>query len=134
MPSGCFEQTSSTTYPNVLALDYLRRTGKSVPAVEGKARQYIQLGYQRLLTFEVPGGGFDWFGRPPANRTLTAYGLMEFQDMAKVSDVDPESPWVTGTLHNLGEEAQGSPNYVYYKLAAMGYGANGNSDAIPAKE
>ena len=25
MPNGCFEQTSSTTYPNVLALDYLLR-------------------------------------------------------------------------------------------------------------
>jgi hypothetical protein len=90
MPSGCFEQTSSTTYPNILALDYLRRTNKSVPEVEAKARQYIHLGYQRLLTFEVAGGGFDWFGRAPANRTLTAYGLMEFQDMAKVHDVDPQ--------------------------------------------
>src|SRR5208337_1804896 len=30
------------------------------------------------------------FGRPPANRTLTAYGLMEFQDMARVHDVDPQ--------------------------------------------
>ena len=87
-PYGCFEQTSSTTYPNVLALDYLRRTGKSVPPVEAKARQYIHLGYQRLLSFEIAGGGFDWFGRPPANRTLTAYGLMEFQDMARVHDVD----------------------------------------------
>jgi uncharacterized protein YfaS (alpha-2-macroglobulin family) len=37
----------------------------------------------------VDGGGFDWFGNPPANRTLTAYGLMEFQDMAQVHDVDP---------------------------------------------
>jgi hypothetical protein len=90
MPSGCFEQTSSTTYPNILALDYLRRTGKSVPAVQIRAKQYIHTGYQRLLSFEVPGGGFDWFGRPPANRTLTAYGLMEFVDMAKVHDVDPE--------------------------------------------
>ena len=88
-PYGCFEQTSSTTYPNVLALDYLRRTNKSVPAVEAKARQYIHLGYQRLLSFEIAGGGFDWFGHPPANRTLTAYGLMEFQDMARVHDVDP---------------------------------------------
>jgi type II secretory pathway pseudopilin PulG len=88
-PYGCFEQTSSTTYPNVLALDYLRRTGKSVPTVEAKARQYIHLGYQRLLGFEVSGGGFDWFGRPPANRVLTAYGLMEFTDMARVHDVDP---------------------------------------------
>ena len=88
-PYGCFEQTSSTTYPNVLALDYLRRTGQSAPEVEAKARQYIHLGYQRLVSFEVNGGGFDWFGRPPANRTLTAYGLMEFVDMARVHDVDP---------------------------------------------
>jgi uncharacterized protein YfaS (alpha-2-macroglobulin family) len=88
-PYGCFEQTSSTTYPNVLALDYLRRTEKSVPEVEAKARRYIHLGYQRLVSFEVAGGGFDWFGRPPANRTLTAYGLMEFTDMARVHDVDP---------------------------------------------
>lgn len=90
MPYGCFEQTSSTTYPNVLALDYLKRTGKKSPQVDAKARQYIHLGYQRLVSFEVRGGGFDWFGRPPANRTLTAYGLMEFQDMAKVHDVDPD--------------------------------------------
>lgn len=94
MPSGCFEQTSSTTYPNILALDYLRRTKKSVPEVEAKARQYIHLGYQRLLSFEIkngttPSGGFDWFGNPPANRVLTAYGLMEFEDMAKVHDIDP---------------------------------------------
>jgi hypothetical protein len=88
-PYGCFEQTSSTTYPNVLALAYLRRTGQSIPEVEAKARQYIHLGYQRLLGFEVEGGGFDWFGRPPANCTLTAYGLMEFEDMAEVHDVDP---------------------------------------------
>jgi hypothetical protein len=89
MPSGCFEQTSSTTYPNVLALDYLRRMNKQAPDVEARARQYIHLGYQRLIGFEVAGGGFDWFGRPPANTTLTAYGLMEFQDMARVHDVDP---------------------------------------------
>ncbi len=89
MPSGCFEQTSSTTYPNILALDYLRKTNTSLPAIEAKARQYIHVGYQRLISFEVPGGGFDWYGRPPANLTLTAYGLMEFEDMARVYDVDP---------------------------------------------
>jgi hypothetical protein len=89
-PYGCFEQTSSTTYPNVLALDYLRRIKKSAPAIEAKAKQYIHLGYQRLVGFEVKGGGFDWFGNPPANRTLTAYGLMEFEDMAKVHEVDPK--------------------------------------------
>jgi uncharacterized protein YfaS (alpha-2-macroglobulin family) len=89
MPFGCFEQTSSGTYPNVLALDYMKRTGKLTPEVHAKAEGFIAAGYQRLLTFEVPGGGFSWFGRAPANKILTGYGLMEFADMARVYDVDP---------------------------------------------
>jgi uncharacterized protein YfaS (alpha-2-macroglobulin family) len=90
MPGGCFEQTSSSTYPNVLALDYMKRTKKLTPEVHAKAEGYIANGYQRLLTFEVPGGGFSWFGSAPANKILTSYGLMEFGDMSKVSDVDPK--------------------------------------------
>jgi len=90
MPFGCFEQTSSSTYPNVLALDYMKRTKKLTPEVHAKAEGFIATGYQRLLTFEVPGGGFSWFGNAPANKILTAYGLMEFHDMARVYDVDPQ--------------------------------------------
>ena len=89
MPSGCFEQTSSSTYPNVLALDYMKRTKKATPEVSAKAQGYIATGYQRLVTFEVPGGGFSWFGTAPANKILTSYGLMEFGDMSKVHEVDP---------------------------------------------
>jgi uncharacterized protein YfaS (alpha-2-macroglobulin family) len=89
MPNGCFEQTSSSTYPNVLALDYMKRTKKLTPEVHAKAEGFISNGYQRLLTFEVPGGGFSWFGNAPANKILTAYGLMEFYDMSKVYSVDP---------------------------------------------
>jgi uncharacterized protein YfaS (alpha-2-macroglobulin family) len=90
MPYGCFEQTSSSTYPNVLALDYMKRTKKLTPEVHAKAEGFISTGYQRLLTFEVPGGGFSWFGQAPANKILTAYGLMEFSDMSKVYEVDPK--------------------------------------------
>jgi uncharacterized protein YfaS (alpha-2-macroglobulin family) len=89
MPGGCFEQTSSSAYPNTLALDYMKRTQKLTPEIHAKAGGFIASGYQRLLTFEVPGGGFSWFGNAPANKILTAYGLMEFADMAKVYDVDP---------------------------------------------
>lgn len=88
MPGGCFEQTSSTTYPNVLILDYMKRTKKLTPEISAKAQVFIASGYQRLVTFEVPGGGFSWFGNAPANKILTSYGLMEFGDMAKVHDVD----------------------------------------------
>lgn len=89
MPSGCFEQTSSSTYPNILALDYMRETKQISPEIQLKAEQYINLGYQRLLSFEVDGGGFSWFGNAPANKILTAYGLMEFADMSRVHEVDP---------------------------------------------
>ena len=91
MPYGCFEQTSSTTYPNVLVLDYLKTTNQAAPEVQMKAEEYINLGYQRLTTFEVQGsGGFSLFGEPPADRMLTAYGLQEFSDMARVHPVDPD--------------------------------------------
>jgi len=32
-------------------------------------------------------GGFEWFGVSPAHEALSAYGLMEFTDMAKVSNI-----------------------------------------------
>ncbi len=90
MPYGCFEQTSSATYPNILVLDYMRRNKQIKPEIEMKALNFINIGYQRLLSYEVKGGGFEWFGKAPAHNVLTAYGLMEFSDMAKVYDVDPK--------------------------------------------
>jgi uncharacterized protein YfaS (alpha-2-macroglobulin family) len=89
MPGGCFEQTSSSTYPNVLVMDYLKASKKITPEIQAKAEGYISLGYQRLVTFEVKGGGFSWFGEAPANKILTAYGLMEFSDMSRIHEVDP---------------------------------------------
>lgn len=89
MPGGCFEQTSSTNYPNVLILDYLKATKHINPELQMKAEQYINVGYQRLVTFECKNGGFSWFGDEPAHQVLTAYGLLEFSDMAKVHEVDP---------------------------------------------
>ena len=69
----------------------MKRTKKLTPEVHAKAEGFIANGYQRLLTFEVPGGGFSWFGNAPANKILTAYGLMEFSDMSQVHDVDPQA-------------------------------------------
>jgi uncharacterized protein YfaS (alpha-2-macroglobulin family) len=89
MPFGCFEQTSSVTYPNVLVMDYMKTTGKITPELQMKAEGFINAGYQRLVSYEVAGGGFEWFGKAPAHRILTAYGLMEFYDMSKVYEVDP---------------------------------------------
>src|SRR5207244_9585910 len=89
MPGGCFEQTSSSTYPDILAMDYLKTSKKITPEVQAKAEGFISLGYQRLVTFEVPGGGFSWFGQAWANKIITALGLMEFSDMSRLHQLDP---------------------------------------------
>ncbi|SDG17191.1 TonB-dependent receptor plug domain-containing protein [Chitinophaga filiformis] len=87
-PYGCFEQTSSSTYPNIYILKYLRSANKSNPAIEKKALKYIRDGYQRLIGFETAENGFEWFGKTPAHEALTAYGLLEFTDMQEFVHVD----------------------------------------------
>ncbi|RLC89788.1 MAG: hypothetical protein DRI37_03145 [Chloroflexi bacterium] len=145
MPYGCFEQTTSATYPNALALDYMQTTGQTAPEVQLKAEQYLNLGYQRLTTFEVPGGGFSLFGDNPPDRMLTAYGLMEFTDMARVFPVDADfiaraARWLIaqqdsdgswendrGLVHentwqNLGNDRVPVTAYLSWALIHAGYG------------
>jgi TonB-dependent SusC/RagA subfamily outer membrane receptor len=85
-PYGCFEQTSSSTYPNIMVLKYLKEAGKSNPEIEAKALDFIKQGYQRLIGFETSKGGFEWFGHTPPHETLTAYGILEFTEMKEVYD------------------------------------------------
>ena len=146
MPFGCFEQTSSVTYPNVLVLDYLKTTKQAKPELQMKAEQYINVGYQRLLSFEVDGGGFSWFGNPPAHKVLTAYGLMQFGDMSRVHEVDENviartQNWLAGLQQkdgtwerDEGGIAEGIINrqtdtlrvtaYIAWALAESGYSGN----------
>lgn len=88
MPGGCFEQTSSSNYPNVLALQLLERTGTVDVALARQCREYLDVGYERLTGYECSDGGFEWFGNDPGHPGLTAYGLMQFQAMSEVYDVD----------------------------------------------
>ncbi len=83
-PYGCFEQTSSATYPNIMVLQYLKATGKSNPEIEKKAFDFIKEGYRRLISFETKEGGFEWFGHTPPHQTLTAFGILEFTEMKEV--------------------------------------------------
>ena len=144
-PNGCFEQTSSTTYPNVLVLDYQKATNQINPRVQLQAEQYINLGYQRLLSFEVQAtpGGFSLFGEAPAQTMLTAYGINEFSDMGHVSYVDPalvertanflfqrqnaDGSWspdgmtIESGLENLGQGNLLPTAYISWALADAGY-------------
>jgi alpha-2-macroglobulin-like protein len=106
-PYGCFEQTSSATYPNLLVLRLLR-DAPGADDVRRRARDMVGRGYQRLISYEVKGGGFSWFGESPANQVLTAYGLMEFVDMGEVYPVDRAMVERTRTWLLAQQRADGS--------------------------
>ncbi|MDB4624670.1 MG2 domain-containing protein [Rubripirellula sp.] len=88
-PYGCFEQTSSSTYPLVMAQQYFMSHQGVDPSLIQRSADMLEKGYQRLIGYECKGGGFEWFGNDPGHDALTAYGLMEFTDMAEVRHVDP---------------------------------------------
>jgi uncharacterized protein YfaS (alpha-2-macroglobulin family) len=112
-PSGCFEQTSSSNYPNILALNYMREAKVSNEAIETKCKEYMDIAYKRLTGYESPKGGFDWWGRDPGHEQLTAYGIMQFVDMKKVYDVDQKlidrsTEWLLSKRDGKGSWLSGS--------------------------
>jgi len=115
-PYGCFEQTSSTTYPNIFILKYLRESGKSNPEVVAKAMKYIEAGYKKLISFETSERGFEWFGHAPAHEALSAYGLLEFTDMQAFIQVDKEMLARTKAFLLSRRDGEGG-----FKLASGGY-------------
>jgi TonB-dependent SusC/RagA subfamily outer membrane receptor len=115
-PYGCFEQTSSATYPNVFILKYLRQSGRSNPAIEQKALNYIQEGYKKLIGFETAEDGFEWFGHTPAHAALTAYGLLEFTDMQEFLKVDKNMLRRTKDFLMRRRDGQGG-----FKAGSRGY-------------
>jgi len=87
-PCGCFEQTSSSTYPLVMAQQYFMSHQGVDPMLIEKSAGILDRGYKRLTGFECKSGGYEWFGNDPGHDALTAYGLLEFTDMSKVHNVD----------------------------------------------
>ena len=88
-PSGCFEQTSSVNYPNVMILRFMKEQGVYDGRIMGKASRLLDDGYKKLIGYETPTKGYEWFGGSPGHEALSAYGLVEFSDMRGVyRDVD----------------------------------------------
>lgn len=91
-PHGCFEQTTSSAWPNTLVTKYLAATGQLTPELREKAFGLVSTGYQRLVTFESPSGGINWWGNgstEPGNRILTSIMLWHLKDMEGIVETDP---------------------------------------------
>jgi uncharacterized protein YfaS (alpha-2-macroglobulin family) len=121
-PTGCFEQTSSTNYPNVMVMGYLRSHDVADPALLEKSGRLIDSGYKRLTGYESPNKGYEWFGGDPGHEALTAYGLLEFMDMKRVyGNVD--DAMLDRTVRWLKSRRDGKGGYLRDPKALDSFGA-----------
>jgi uncharacterized protein YfaS (alpha-2-macroglobulin family) len=120
-PGGCFEQASSANYPNVMVLGYLNEHNAAEPALAARAGEALDHGYKLLTGYESKNKGYEWFGGDPGHEALTAYGLMEFSDMAKVyKNVDPSM--VARTAEWLKSRRDGKGGYQKNERALDSFG------------
>jgi hypothetical protein len=93
-PYGCGEQTISSSYPSLLVLRYFEKDGEldeaNLPPLGARALRYAQQGYERLLRYRAPGGGFTYWGRGEPDLALTAYALRFLSDASRVIEVDED--------------------------------------------
>lgn len=89
-PHGCGEQTTSSTYPNLMILKLEKEFGKPINAkIKTQAQTYLAEGYKRLLNYRTPSGGFSYWGaNDTPNPALTAYIIRFLTDAEEFIDVD----------------------------------------------
>ncbi len=132
-PNGCFEQTSSSSYPNTLVLQYLENQQIVNPDLRNRATGYLERGYKRLAGYEIKGGGFSLFGHAPADPLITAYGLLQFNDLKKVWNGVDEAMmkraeiWLFSALKRMNMTGSVDDAYFLYALSESGYTNFGNN-------
>lgn len=120
-PTGCFEQTSSANYPNVMVLRYLQKNDVADSALLTRTQGMLDRGYRRLVGYESENHGFEWFGGDPGHEALTAYGLVQFADMRDVyGSID--SAMVSRTAAWLRSRRDGQGGYQRNSKALDSFG------------
>lgn len=90
MPYGCGEQNMLNFVPNIVVINYLKNSNQLNPAIESKAKKYMESGYQRELTYKHDDGSFSAFGKSDASGStwLTAFVARAFRQAADHIDIE----------------------------------------------
>jgi hypothetical protein len=120
-PNGCFEQTSSSNYPNVMIMQYLKQHEVADAALVERSSRLLDSGYKKLTGYESPSQGFEWFGGDPGHEALTAYGLMQFADMKEVHGA-VDAAMVARTAAWLKSRRDGNGGYLRDAKALDSFG------------
>lgn len=116
-PYGCGEQTVSSTYPNLMIVEF---NEEDTPLRRRAMRNLIR-GKERLLGYQAPEGGFTyWGGASDPDIALTAYALRFLHDAGRHIAVD-ESVIERAERWLLAQQRQdGGWSYSYSRESATG--------------
>jgi CD109 antigen len=90
MPYGCGEQNMVNFVPNIVVMRYLKATDRLTTEIEGKAKKFMEAGYQRELTYKRQDHSFSAFGDgdDTGSTFLTAFVVKSFKQAKKYIFVD----------------------------------------------
>lgn len=85
MPSGCGEQNMLNFVPNIVIRNYLKSVNRLTSQVNLKSRMYMEIGYQRQLSYRHDDGSFSAFGKSDTSGStwLTAFVVRSFRQAAE---------------------------------------------------
>lgn len=92
LPCGCGEQNMLNFVPNIVVLNYLQNTHQLTAEIEAKAKKYMEIGYQRELTYKHTDGSYSAFGQSDKSGStwLTAFVAKSFRQAAPHITIDEE--------------------------------------------
>lgn len=131
-PYGCFEQTLSSTLPNVYLAKLLQSGQGNDDALLKKALKNSRAGYQRLQRYVGKQGGYSLYGYSYGNVGLTALALHGYADMeGVVPNMDPAHTaealvWLRGRLDGF----EPTTTQAYALWALLRHGAEGLEQLI----
>lgn len=151
MPYGCGEQNMMFLAPDIEVLRYLSFTSQLNPEIRAKAEHFINVGYQRQLTYQRNDSSFSAFGQSDeiGSLWLTAFVLSTFSMARDVRTIDDSvlagaATWIenyqladgswepVGFLHHQEMIGGMKGNYgltAFVSIALSNYG-NGSADVL----
>ncbi|XP_044155643.1 alpha-2-macroglobulin-like protein 1 [Bufo gargarizans] len=80
MPYGCGEQNMVLFAPNIYILNYLEKTHQLNSEILSKAKNFLESGYKRQLTYQRDDGSYSAFGKndKEGNTWLTGFVVKSF--------------------------------------------------------
>ena len=125
LPAGCGEQALALLAVDANVATYLAATGPPAPEVASQIAEYLQVGFQRQLTFRHDDGSFSVWGRddPGGELWITAFALKTLAEAKKHIYVDQRvideaADWMVARQHSDG--SFGVPGFVHHQQLLAG--------------